>query len=234
MEVFKNSSRPDIISRLSDILDILLALFILRKLRQRKAFQCRWVPQITASAEVPWEVGGAGWQSCSKRNRDLELKKERAARWEERAEEGGERGPELPGGRRGQRREEREAQQELCPILRVAGFPSTVACCIVKYDNAGYSDRLSISHLKFTFKDWFFYLIYKDWFFNNQQNLSKKAFFLECRVYLQRSGATERTPGKGPKALPLTHVAEGAGGGGAENRLRTYSHLFPSTGKYCT
>lgn len=60
---------------------------------------------------------------------------------------------ELPGGRRGQRREEREAQQELCPILRVAGFPSTVACCIIKYDNAGYSDRLSISHLKFTFKD---------------------------------------------------------------------------------
>lgn len=26
-------------------------------------------------------------------------------------------------------------------------------CCMVKYDNAGYSDRLSISYLKFTFKD---------------------------------------------------------------------------------
>ena len=33
MEVFKNSSRPEIISSLSDVLDILLALFILRKLR---------------------------------------------------------------------------------------------------------------------------------------------------------------------------------------------------------
>ena len=41
-----------------------------------------------------------------------------AARWEEeREEEGGEKG----GG------EERAAQQELCPILRVAGLPSTVA-----------------------------------------------------------------------------------------------------------
>ena len=41
MEVFKNRSRPDIISSLSDVWDILLALFILRKLRQRKAFCCR-------------------------------------------------------------------------------------------------------------------------------------------------------------------------------------------------
>ena len=41
MEVFKNRSRPDIISSLSGVLDILLALFSLRKLRQRTAFPCR-------------------------------------------------------------------------------------------------------------------------------------------------------------------------------------------------
>ena len=65
-----------------------------------------------------------------------------ASRWEEeRGEEGGGEG----------RGEERAAQQERAPSF--AGFHSTVACCIVKYDNAGLSDRLSISHLKFTFKD---------------------------------------------------------------------------------
>ena len=42
MEVFKNSSRPNIISSLSSVLDILLTLFILRKLRGKhfRAGEC--------------------------------------------------------------------------------------------------------------------------------------------------------------------------------------------------
>lgn len=88
-------------------------------------------------------MGGGGWQPCSKRNRDWNSRKNkgpvggRAARWEEeRGEEG-----EVKGGG-----EERAAQQELCPILPVAGFPSIVACCIVKYDNAGHSDLVNFPH----------------------------------------------------------------------------------------
>ena len=82
------------------------------------------MPQIQPQLKYPgkWE-GQAGSQAArgtetwnSEKNKGPVGSQ--AARWEEeREEEGGEKG----GG------EERAAQQELCPILRVAGLPSTVA-----------------------------------------------------------------------------------------------------------
>ena len=175
MEVFKNRSRPDIISSLSGVLDILLALFSLRKLRQRTAFPCRWVPQIPASAEVPWEVGGPGWLAGSKRNTDLELSEEQGTCGQSGCQVGGEEG-------RGGRREAGRGG-ESGPAGTVPHPPRGRApqhCCMVKYDNAGYSDRLSISYLKFTFKDWLFY---QEGFLSRMQSLSA-----EVRSHTENTG----------------------------------------------
>ena len=128
-----------------------------------------------ASAEVPWEVGGPGWQSGSKRNRDLEFSEEQGTC--------GQSGCQVGGGEGGGGRREGGRGGESSP----AGTVSHLTCgrapqhrCIVKYDNAGYSDRLSISHLKFTFKDWLFC---QEGFLSRMQSLSA-----EVRGHTENTG----------------------------------------------